>query len=140
MSAFTTMSILDAQATPVSHSFSPLDHSNDTYTWRETGTGSVLSAMVISFAKLKAKAGSGLERYRLKLFVPVLETVTGSNSLGYTAAPRLGYSLQANVDWIIPSRATTQQRTDLVKYLRQLCTEAGYTQISDATTLGLMPF
>jgi hypothetical protein len=117
-----------------------MDHSGDTYMWRETGTGSILSAMVVSFAKLKAKAGSGLERYRLKTFVPVLETATGANALGYTAAPRLAYSLQATTDWIVPSRATTQQRTDLVKYQRQLTTESGYSQISDAVINGQMPF
>lgn len=139
MSVFTTMSIYDALATPVAHQFVPLDHQADSYTWRESGTGSVLSAMVINFAKLKSKVGSGLERYRLKYFMPVLETVTGANALGYTAAPRLAYSLQATSEWIVPSRATIQQRTDLVKYLGQL-TDVGYTQISDAVISGQMPY
>jgi hypothetical protein len=138
MAAFANISLQDGQATPVTHVFAPFDHSNDTYQWRETATGSVLSAAVISLAKLKAKVGAGLEKFRLKVYVPVLETVSGVNALGYTAAPRLAYSLQSQSDFICPSRATTQQRVDLVTYTRNLMATSA-TQIQDAITLGLMP-
>lgn len=140
MAALGNISLYDAQATPVAHVFSPLDHNNGRYQWRENGAASTLAAVVLELSRLPVKNGSGLEKVRVRIVLPALETITGQNSSGYTAAPRLAYSLQVTTDYIMSNRATLQQRTDLMKYNRQLNTETGYTQISDAVTLGVWPF
>lgn len=140
MAQLATLSVFDSQATPVAHVFAPANHSASDFIWRETGTSSVLNAMVLTLSKLPMKKGSDLEKSRVKLVMPVLETITGSNSSGYTAAPRLAYTLQSIVDFITPTRATSSQRTDLVKFTRQFITESGYPQISDATIGSSWPY
>lgn len=63
MAAFATMSLNDGQDTPVSHAFNPVDHGNGNYTWRESGTSSVLGAAIVHLTKLKVKGNSSLERF-----------------------------------------------------------------------------
>jgi len=138
MAAFGNVTIYDALATPVLHTLSPMSNNGETCIWRESAASSVLAAIVLQMSRIKVKSNSGLERFRLKLIVPALEVVTGSNSSGYTAAPRLAYTLQAVTDYTIPSRASTQQRTDIMKYVRQVNTETT-AQFGDAVILGLMP-
>lgn len=140
MAQLATLQMFDSQATPVAHVFAPASHSSTDFVWRETNTSSVLNAMLLTLSRLPMKKGSDLEKSRVKLVMPVLETITGSNSSGYTAAPRLAYTLQGIVDFIMPARATTVQRTDLVKYVRQVITESGYSQISDATINNSWPY
>jgi len=137
MSALQAIVLPDALATPVNHTFDPVSHSFTEFVWRDNTAGlTVLSAPTISLIVLPSK-DKNIERYREKTVLPVLETITGSNSSGYTAAPRLGYTLQKIADSVIPSRATLQQRKDLAKFAGQLYAQG---QFSDALYYGLRPF
>jgi len=131
------MTLNDGQTTPVAHTFVPLSHAANEYVWRESGVSSVLAAVVVSLVFLKVKGNASLEKIRLKTTVPALETATGNNSDGYTAAPKLAYSLVSIQDFIMPLRATQQQRKDVVAYARNLAANA---QVTDALYDGLRPY
>jgi len=120
---FAPFNINDGQTTPVLHTFDCVDHGNDNWNWRESGTSSQLGAAQITLTKLKVKGGQ-LEKWRIKVFMPALETVTGQNIDGYTAAPKLAYSLTSVMDVIIPFRATIQQRKDVLAYARNVLSSA----------------
>jgi len=137
MSAITSMTLNDGQATPVAHTFVPLQHAKDEYVWRESGVSSVLASTVVSLVFLRVKGNASLEKIRLKVIVPALETATGNNADGYTAAPKLAYSLNSIQDFIMPSRATQQQRKDIVAYARNL---AANVQVTDALYDGVRPY
>jgi len=137
MSAITSMTLNDGQATPVAHTFVPLSHSPNEYMWRESGVSSVLAAVIVSMVFLKVKGNASLEKIRLKTSVPALETATGNNADGYTAAPKLAYNLASIQDFIMPLRATQQQRKDVVAYARNLAANA---QVTDALYDGLRPY
>jgi len=122
--SFAAMWINDGQATPVAHNFDPLDHGNGSWMWREAGTASVLGAAQITLTKLKVKGNASIERWRIKSYLPAMETVTGQNYDGYTAAPRLAYTLQSVHDFIMPARASIAQRNDLLNYARNLLSNA----------------
>lgn len=137
MAALTTIVLYDALATPVAHNFVPISHSQKDFVWREKLDGlSVLSSPTVSLHVLPSKDKS-LERYRVKCFLPVVETVTGANAYGYTAAPKLAYSLMASSDYIMPQRSTVQQRLDLLKYTKNVLDN---TQFSEAFIYGILPF
>jgi len=137
MSAIAGFSLTDAQATPVSHTFVPLTHSRDEFVWRESGVSSVLAATLCSMAFLRVKGNAALEKIRVKVQVFALETATGNNADGYTAAPKLAYSLASVQDFIMPLRAATQQRKDLVAYSRGL---TAVPQVTDALHDSVRPY
>lgn len=128
---FTTFTLADAQATPVNHSFSPLIHGNNEWVWRETGTSSLLGAILIHMTKIRVKGNNQVEKYRVRMMLPVLEVVTGSNSDGYSAAPRLAYSLNSVQDIVIPLRATAQQRKDITKFMWGVLATAPWTGMAN---------
>jgi len=138
MAQFAGFSIYDGQATPVLKPFAAVDHLNDVWIWRDTAASSVLAAVVVTLTRLKVKGNSNMERYRKKIVIPALETATGANSSGYTAAPRIAYTLQSIEDIIIPSRATVPQRKDLIAFSSNL-NNIAMTQLADVYQTGVMP-
>lgn len=136
MPAFATMTIDDGQSTPVTHSFVAIDHGNGNFIWRESGTTSVLGAAVMTLTKLKVKGNSTLEKYRVKTIIPALETATGQNSDGYTAQPRIAYTLNSIQDFVVPLRASEAQRKDLIAYSMNVLDQG---QIASALHSSIMP-
>lgn len=137
MSGLANITLQDAQTTPASHIFVPVRHSDKEFVWRDSTAGlTVLSAPMFSLSVLPTKDRS-LERYREKIILPALETLTSSAASGYVAAPKVAYTLSKISDYIIPSRATEAQRKDLVKFGTGVCTAS---QISDALYYGLLPY
>lgn len=137
MSALANITINDGQATPVAHTFTVTEHGKGFATYRETGVSSLLAACVITVLNVKTKLNSGLEKYRIKIMLPAMEVVTGSNSSGYTAAPKLAYSLQSTQEFIIPLRATDAQRKDIRAYTAAITSNS---QVFDLIVSGVMPY
>lgn len=109
MSAIANIAIQDGQGTPVTHTFFPL-RSGDKSTWRENQTGLALIGQGV--VDMMVKQGP-LNKIRLVLELPALETATGANAAGYTAAPKVAYSNKVVVELFLPSRGTAAQRKDL---------------------------
>jgi len=137
MSAITNILLYDGQTTPVQQTFAPLSHSKDEYIWRQTGVSSVLASALVSLIFLKVKGNASLEKVRVKTIIPALETATGNNADGYTAAPRLAYTLASIQDFILPMRATTAQKKDIVAFSRNAIANV---QITDALYDGVRPY
>lgn len=117
MSVINAIAINDGKATPVAHTFNPVQSSPDAL-YRENlsslpliGQGTVI---------LRTRAVGDLNRVKLTLQLPVLETATGANAQGYTAAPKVAYHSTVNVEFILPSRGTAEQRKDLRVMLSNL--------------------
>lgn len=140
MAQMADLIINDGQTTPVAQTFSPASHDATTYVWRQsTNVASILGAAVFSLAKLRVKGNGGLEKYRVRMFIPVLEVVTGNNSLGYSAAPRLAYSMSSINDFTIPSRAPIPQRKDLLALSRGIIQSIAGHPAYEAIVNGFMP-
>lgn len=126
MSAIAPIVIADGQGTPVSHTFNPVQSNPDAF-YREAQAS--LPIVGQGTVKLVVKQDSSLNRVKVSLALPCLETATGANSSGYTAAPKVAYTVTANVEFLLPSRSTVAQRKDLRVLLKNLLTDA---QIVDA--------
>lgn len=137
MAALAAITLYDALGTPVAHVFQPVNHNGKEFVWRDSTTGlTILSAPVLSLIVMPSK-DKNLERYREKIILPAVETVTGQNAQGYTAAPKLAYTLTKISDYILPIRATDQQKKDLVKYGQNFSANA---QITDALYSSILPY
>ena len=94
MSAIANITVFDGAATPVSHTLVAIDVARDkgsvTANWREATTGIPVYAQVRATAKLE-RLKSGVYKTEFRVVVPVMESVSGQNAAGYTAAPKVAY-------------------------------------------------
>lgn len=94
MSSISNITVFDGAATPVSHILVAISvtklGNKVTAEWRETGAAIPAYAQVrltVSLQKLK----TGVYRCESRTVVPVMESVSGVNAAGYTAAPKVAY-------------------------------------------------
>lgn len=95
MAAQANIVAFDGAATPVTHTLVPVSSATDldgalTATWGERLSALPIEAQVRAMEK-KRKLKSGVEQVSLSVTVPVMESVSGQNSAGYTAAPKVAF-------------------------------------------------
>ncbi len=94
MAQIANITVFDGASTPVSHTFTAVSVTRDkakiTAEWRENLAGVPTYACPrVSMAIEKMK--SGVNKVEQRVVVPVMESVSGQNSAGYTAAPKVAY-------------------------------------------------
>lgn len=113
MGAIANITVYDGAATPVIHTLVPVSVTREkgevVAVWREQIASLPSEAQVCLTARQKLLA-SGVTRTAFRMEVPVMESVSGQNSAGYTAAPKVAY-IDAD-EWISYShpRATITGR------------------------------
>lgn len=94
MSAIANIVVFDGAATPVSHTLVPISVTRDagkvTAEWRENTSGVPVYAQVRCTMSISQSA-AGVYQVTERTVVPVMEAVSGQNSAGYTAAPKVAY-------------------------------------------------
>lgn len=118
MTAITTLSINDKQATPVAHVFGHKSHSATELVLVDTTAGLIASARpTLSIAKLPSK-DRNVRKLRARVVMPVMETISGNNAAGYVAEPRkVGESLIVT-DIVIHNRMSDQGVKDMLAFHR----------------------
>lgn len=115
MAAIAPIAILDGQGTPATHTYNPVQ-TGDVAIYKRNGDTSV-PAIGFESLKLSLKdAGSGsdaVNRSKVTLNIPVLETPSGGTPSGYVARPRVAFYGQVNIEFITPVRSTAVFRKDL---------------------------
>jgi hypothetical protein len=109
----------DGAATPVQHTFLPVSSTREkgkiTAVWRESLSGVPTYAQP-SVTMTLERLPSGVYRVSQRTVVPIQEVVVGSNSSGYSAAPKVAY--ENTVDTV----GYFHERSDVVgrRLVRQL--------------------
>lgn len=123
MAAVTSIALLDAQATPVSHTFIPLGPDKNGVWWWEDQSG----ASEIGYNRLSASitkpgnpsngmtSADRVTRVKLTIHTPKLET-TATNDAGLIPPPTIAYIPRMNVEYLLPQRGVLQDRKDIRKY------------------------
>lgn len=115
MAAIAPIAVNDGQVVPVTHTFNPIQ-SVDPATYSRNGDGSVpvvgQEQVLLSLKPGDKTKSEAVNRTKITLRIPVLETPTGGSSSGYVAPPRVAYYLQVNVEALLPNRCTAAQRKD----------------------------
>jgi len=128
MSAVANIVLADAQGTPVNHTFIPLGPDTNGVWWFEDQTGAAaIGYNRISLYLTRSSVGTNgtvgganrVNRVKIGIHTPVLETL-GTNDVGITPPPTVGYVNRANLELILPERNTLQNRKDLRKYAQFL--------------------
>lgn len=120
MSGQTNIVAFDGAATPASHTLLPIssaraDDGSLEATWRE-GIVSLPLAAQIRCATRQRKLKSGLSQVSITVTVPVMESVSGVNAAGYTAAPKVAYENTVVINGYFSERASIAER----RLVRQL--------------------
>lgn len=102
MSAIANITVFDGAATPVSHtlhaiSLRNLKDSSIEATYREALASLPVEAQIrVTIRQRTLK--SGVVETRMRVVVPVMESVSGQNSAGYTAAPKVAF--EDTQEWV----------------------------------------
>jgi hypothetical protein len=124
--------LADALATPVNHTFIPLGADDKGIQWLvDQSQANAVGYWRISLqttAPLPPKAGESSDgrtfRVRVGLHEPVLETNGDSSMSGILPAPTVAYIPRAFTEYVIPERASLQNRKDLWKMAGNLIDNA----------------
>lgn len=94
MSAISDIVAFDGAATPVSHTLKAISVTREkgkvSAEWRESTTGVPAYAQVRASMSIE-KLRSGVYKVEQRVVVPVMESISGQNAAGYTAAPKVAY-------------------------------------------------
>lgn len=122
MPAISTLTLVDAKPTPVTHTLSPASVSP--LVWRDAIANKPLIEQISITASQKMDMGNGLNKTKFTVKIPTLAVLSGGSSNGYAAAPRVAYSHTINCEVICPSAGTEQERKDIIQ-LAAYVLEAG---------------
>lgn len=119
MTAIAAITLADGAATPVNHTFAPVNIDQAAVAkWADRSTGISVGFPSLTFSIKNPTKGSPSYKVTAKVVLPVLEQTSPSTSTGIQPAPTLAYNLLANVDFVLPERSTMAQRTDVLAYLK----------------------
>lgn len=128
--------LADALATPVNHTFVPLGPDSDgTFWFEDQSQASAVGFWRISYQLKRPKPGmagtSASRTYRavIGLHEPVLETVSNNTVSGIAPAPTISYVPRAFAEYVMPERASLQNRKDLRKMMYNLQNESQLIQL-----------
>lgn len=114
MAAISNLLINDG--VPVAHTFVPYQTSPPAWSDSQATLAAVLQPS-IKLLSIKRDTKQGLMKFTLEVAVPVGEVVTGSNSSGYSAAPKVAFVLKGQLTAFLPLRSTSAQRKDLRSFI-----------------------
>lgn len=126
----TNIVLADAQATPVNHTFVPVGRIGDLFWFEDQSQANAIGFWKISIQSTRppgAVTGSSSKdrtfRVKLGLHEPVLETLSNSTISGILPAPTVSYIPRGFVEFVLPERASLQNRKDIRKMLGLLCSD-----------------
>lgn len=137
MSAIANLVAFDGASTPVSHTFLPEGIDDDPSTglmarWKEViGSTPEYASNRVTLSKRRLK--SGVSRIAMRVEIPVMESVSGQNASGYTAAPKVAYVDAAEFVSYAHPRSTTLGRR-LVRQLLVNLTNGVTTTVTPNTS------
>lgn len=132
MSSIATITIADGKGTPENHVFQPINSGNDSLYRTQVSTLPLVGQELIT-AKVK-KVNPNVNSVVVGIELPALETAANANSSGYTAAPKVAYTNRVTVTFMLPTRGTAAQRTDLRTLIKNLLSNAQIVDLVDNLT------
>jgi hypothetical protein len=139
MGQMADITVYDGAATPVQHVLSPVDSTRVgnklTMNWREVAGSSLPTEAQMRLTAILETLSSGVTKVEVRLEVPVQEVVTGSNSAGYSAAPKVAYVDTVYFGGFFNKRSTSTGR----RLARQLVVNLGNNVTTSVAANGSGP-
>jgi len=110
--------ITPSDANDVEHVFAPLTLIGNEAKFVDRATGITVGYPVITVQTSQPSKTSRLSKVRVKVVMPVLETVNASTYNGITPAPTKAFDLTFDAMFFLPERSNLSQRKDLLAIVR----------------------
>lgn len=140
MSAIADLAVFDGAATPVLHTLNAVSVTRESgrvvALWREALANVPVEAQVYATATIE-KLKSGVYRTEVRVVVPVMESVSGNNAAGYTAAPKVAYENTVVTTGFFSPRSDVAGRRSVRTMANNI--GRGLTTTIAAATTGPMP-
>lgn len=125
MPAIGNLVINDGAATPVAHTFGPTNVAGPVAAYADRSGGIPVGFPTVDISlREPVKGGNGGYKAVLKVIVPTLEQTSPSTATGIQPAPTVAYRLVGELSLIMSERSTTQERKNLVAYIRNALGDA----------------
>lgn len=126
------ITLTDAATTPVNRVYYPQQSVDGVITWRDRTQAILAGQNRLTVSQRAANKQSKSSKVTWKLETPILEVTSPSTSTGIQPAPTVAYTPLATLEFVMPDRASQQERKDLLAQLRDLIDEAIVTsQVHD---------
>lgn len=130
MPAIAAISLNDAQATPVAHSFAPVNiDAVGVAKLADRSSGIALGFPVLSLSLRNPSASNRNYKLTARIVVPTLEVTSPSTSTGIQPAPTKAYDVLANLEFVMPERATLLERKNIQAYVKNLLNHVTLTSM-----------
>lgn len=130
----------DGATTPVSHTLVPrgtsLEKGLNQALWKEQ-LAAVPDYAQVRVGTKQIRLGSGVYRVSVRTEVPVMESISGQNSSGYTAAPKVAYTNTMETTGYFHERSTVNDRRLARQLHHNVCGNVATTQTP--ATSGFVP-
>lgn len=134
--------LADALATPVNHTFVPIGRDkNGTFWFEDQSAANAIGYWKISIelskpgpATAKQSSEGRTIRAKIGLHEPVLETVSNATVSGIAPAPTVSYVPRAFSDYVLPERASLQDRKNLRKMMASLLADSQVVSVVENLT------
>lgn len=123
MSDVSALVLANGESTPVDHTFSPIEVAPNLVTYQDKTADTILGRPTVTLGRRRPSVANGNTKYTFRVRLPVLEATDVAAS-GYTPGPTVAYTLSANVDVVLPSRASQAEIDDLAAYAANLISHA----------------
>nr|APG77230.1 hypothetical protein [Hubei levi-like virus 7] len=125
MTAIAALTLKDGQATPVNHTFAPVNiDQQGVAKWADRVGGIAVGFPTVSFSMRVPTKASRMYRVTAKVTLPVLEQTSASTATGIQPAPTKAYDLMCNIEFVLPERSTEAQRKDILAYAKEYLANA----------------
>lgn len=129
MPALAVVNLTDAAATPVVHAFTPQSLTGNMAQYADLSGGIAVGYPKLTITVIPPSKTSRLNKVRMKLVLPVLETISNSTFSGIAPAPTRAYDMTAEGLFFCPERSTLQNRKDIRAMFLDLIGEALTTSL-----------
>lgn len=122
MGAVAALTIADGATTPINRSFVPTRESSDGFIYLDKSSGLVVSYnKIVLGTKLPNDRSTGERNFRIKVgaHVPIAEALPDNPTLY-----KLAYTARFGGEFVIPERATQQDRKHLLAFVKNLMANA----------------
>lgn len=142
MATAVAITLADAQATPVNHTFTPVGLDDKKTFWFVDQS----AANAIGYWKVSVEINQPGQpqpgessqrrvfRFRIGLHEPVLETVSNSTVSGIAPAPTVAYIPRSFHEFIVPERSVLLDRKNLRKMAMNLLNDANIVNVVENLT------
>jgi len=132
MATVAAIVINDGATTPVAHTFSPSRVAPELVTYQDRSAGVVAGFNILSVGTRYADKKNGAQKVTVRMALPQLAVTAPTTTTGIQPVPVAAFECFANIEFVLPSPSSVQNRKDLITLVKNcLANAAIYSAVVD---------